>query len=118
MVCGEVGLLGLLVEVIVRNQDPEVVIIQLLQMEETPVLVLVKVPHHVLEVSVHQHMDHGEVGLPGHLVKETARDTDTDFVIIQLQQMVGIHVLVLVKNIPYAFLSSSNQHNVPKILGP
>ena len=39
MEAGEVGLLGQLVEVIVRNQDPEAAIIQLLQMEDLIVLV-------------------------------------------------------------------------------
>ena len=54
MVHGEVGLPGRLVEVIVRRQDPEVVIIHLQQMEERLVLVLVKKVHHVLGVSVLQ----------------------------------------------------------------
>ena len=51
MVHGEVGLLGHLVEVTARSQDPEVVTILLQQMEETLVLVQVKKVHHVC---VHQ----------------------------------------------------------------
>ena len=69
MVHGEVGLPGHLVKVIARSQDPEVVPIQPQQMEETLVLVLVKIQHHVLEVSVHQEMVPGEVGDLGHLVE-------------------------------------------------
>ena len=59
MVHGVVGLPGRLVEVIVRRQDPEVVIIHLQQMEERLVLVLVKKVLHVLEVCVHQQMVYG-----------------------------------------------------------
>ena len=48
---GDCGPLGHLVEVIARNQDPEVVTILLQQMVEKLVLVLVKKVHHVC---VHQ----------------------------------------------------------------
>ena len=54
MAIGDFGLPGHLVEVIVRSQDPEAVTILLQQMEETLVLILVKIQHPVLEVSVHQ----------------------------------------------------------------
>ena len=72
MVHGDFGRLGPLVEAIVRSQDPEAVIIHLQQMEESTVQVPIKINLHVLEVSVHQQMVHGEVGLPGHLVEVTA----------------------------------------------
>ena len=38
-------------------------------MEETLVLVLVKIENPALEVSVHQEMAIGDFGLPGHLVE-------------------------------------------------
>ena len=71
MAIGDFGHLGLLVEVIVRSQDPEVAIIQLRQMEETLALVMVRRVHHVLEICVHQHqcMVLGEIGDLGHIVK-------------------------------------------------
>ena len=87
MVHGEVGLLGPLVEVIARSQDPEVVIVLLQQMEGILVLVLVKILHPVLEVSAHQYMVHGEVGLPGLLVEVIARSQDPEVVIILLHKM-------------------------------
>ena len=59
MVNGGFGLPGHFVEVIVGSQGPEVVTIQLLHMEGTLVLVLVKKVLHVLEVCVHQQMVYG-----------------------------------------------------------
>ena len=99
MVHGEVGLPGPLVEVIARSQEPEVVTIRHQQMVEMFVLVLVKKVHHVLEVSVHQEMVHGEVGLLGPLVEVIVRSQDPEAVPIQLQQMEGTLVLVLVKKV-------------------
>ena len=97
MVPGDFGHLGHLVEMIVKNQDPEVVPIQPQQMEETLVLVLVKIQHHVLEVSVHQEMVPGEVGDLGHLVEVIARNQDPEAVTIHPHKMEGTLVLVLVK---------------------
>ena len=99
MVHGEVGLLGPLVEVIARSQDPEVVIVLLQQMEGTHVLVLIKKVHHVLEVCVHQEMVNGEVGHLGHLVEVIVGSQDPEVVIIQLLHMEGTLVLVLAKKV-------------------
>ena len=68
-------------------------------MVETLVLVPIKIYLHVLEVSVHQQMVHGEVGLPGHLVEAIVRSQDPEAVIIHLQQMEESTVQVQVKEV-------------------
>ena len=65
---GEVGLLGQLVEVIVRNLDPEVALIQLLQMEDLIVRAKEKRKNIALEEVVKLMVD-GEVGLLGQVVR-------------------------------------------------
>ena len=67
---GDIGLLGQVVEVIVRNQDPEVAIFQLLQMEDLIVKVKVMRTNIAMEEVV-KLMEVGEVGLFGQNVEVT-----------------------------------------------
>ena len=95
MEVGELGHIGQLVGVIVRKQDPEVAIIQLLQMEGLIVWVIEKRLKLVLEEVV-KLMEDGEVGLFGQVVEVIVRNQDPGVAIVHLQKM---EVLIVVETI-------------------
>ena len=86
MEVGEVGLFGQVVEVIVRNQDQEVVLTQLLQMEDLIVKAKEKKKNLALEEVV-KLMEVGEVGHLGQVVEKIVRNQDPDAAIIHLLSM-------------------------------
>ena len=83
---GEVGLLGQLVEVIVRSQDIEDATIHLLKMEDMIVKDTKRKKVFVLEEDVLL-MEGGEIGHLGQAVEAIVRSQDIEDVKIQLLQM-------------------------------
>ena len=86
MEVGEIGLLGQLVQVLVRNQEPEVAIIHLLSMEDLIVWVIEKRLKLALEEVV-KLMEAGEVGHIGQVVEVIVRNQDPEVAMIHLLQM-------------------------------
>ena len=86
MESGEIGLLGQLVEVIVRSQDIEDATIHLLKMEDMIVKETTGKKVFVLEEDVLL-MEGGEIGHLGQAVEAIVRSQDIEDVKIQLLQM-------------------------------
>ena len=86
MEVGEAGLLGQLVEVIVRSQDIEDATIHLLKMEDMIVKETTGKKVFVLEEDVLL-MEGGEIGHLGQAVEAIVRSQDIEDVKIQLLQM-------------------------------
>ena len=103
MEVGEVGHIGLIVEVIVRYQDPEVAIIQLLQMEDLIVRAKLRRKNPAPKEDV-KLMEDGEVGQVGQVVKVIVRRQGTDHTCISMVISVSsldlefatIHLLLMV----------------------
>ena len=86
MEVGDIGLLGLLVEVIVRSQDIESVTILFLQMEDWIVKGTIRVKKFAMEGDV-KLMEGGDLGHLGQPVGVVVQCQDTEVVMNQSLQM-------------------------------
>ena len=98
---GEVGLLGQLVEVIVRGPDIEDVTILFLEMEELTVKENIMKQFLALEEDA-KSMEAGKVGLLGQIAEMIAKCQDPEVVIIHIPQMEDLTVRETVKKINFA----------------
>ena len=96
MELGVTGLLGQVVEVIVRCQDTETVTIHIQKMEDLTVKVAIK-RINIVNVENVKLMDTGEVGHHGQAVEVIVRNQDPEAAIIQILQMEDLIVWVIEK---------------------